>query len=204
MTARLNPAGGLVFRLERTQEEGETMQERRSRLTPQLIAEMGVAIALAAVLHIIKIWEMPQGGAVTLGTMVPLFIISFRRGPGVGFLTGALYAILEGWIISGGKYFYYPAQIILDYPLAYGLLGLAGFFPKYPAFGATVGALARYASHVVSGVVFFAQYAPKGQPVWLYSLGYNVGYLGPDFVVAIVLTLLVWERLSRLSAPVPA
>ncbi|MDQ7819522.1 MAG: energy-coupled thiamine transporter ThiT [Armatimonadota bacterium] len=167
--------------------------------SPRLVAEMGIAVALAAVLHLVKLWEMPQGGSITLGTMVPLFLISLRRGPVVGAVTGAVYGLLEGWIISGGRFFYHPVQVILDYPLAFGVLALAGFFPRYPAFGVTLGALARYASHVVSGVVFFAQYAPQGQPVWLYSLGYNATYLGPDFAVAILLTLLVWERLSRLS-----
>jgi thiamine transporter len=180
------------------------MEGTGSKLTPRLIAEMGIAIALAAVLHFIKLWEMPQGGAVTLGTMVPLFIVALRRGPGVGFVTGALYGILEGWILSGGRFFVHPVQVILDYPLAFGLLGLAGFFPRFPAFGVTVGALARYASHVVSGVVFFSQYAPKGQPVWQYSLVYNATYLGLDFVVAIMLTLLVWERLSKIPASAAA
>ncbi len=179
------------------------MPSSKSRFRPKLIAEMGVAIALAAVLHMVKLWEMPQGGSITLGTMVPIFIISLRRGPAVGVITGALYGLLEGGIISGGKYFYHPVQVILDYPLAFGLLGLAGFFPKHPAFGVSVAALARYASHVVSGAVFFAQYAPKGQPIWLYAFGYNATYLGPDFVVAIILTLLVWERVSRV-APQPA
>jgi len=169
-----------------------------------LVAEIGIAMALAAVLHFVKLWEMPQGGAITLGTMVPLFILALRRGPGVGVLAGALYGLLEGWILSGGRFFYHPVQVVLDYPLAFGLLGLAGFFPKYAAFGVTVGALARYLSHVVSGVVFFASYAPKGQPVWLYSLGYNATYLGPDFFVAIVLTLLVWERMSRLTPQMAA
>ena len=180
------------------------MTSTQSRFSPRLIAEMGIAIALASVLHLLKLWEMPQGGSVTLGTMVPLFIVALRRGPRVGILTGALYGIFEGWILSGGKNFFHPVQVILDYPLAFGLLGIAGFFPKVPAFGVTVGALARYAAHVLSGVVFFAQYAPKGQPVWLYSLGYNATYLGPDFIVAIVLTLLVWERVSKMSAQVAA
>jgi len=163
----------------------------------RLIAEVGVTIALAAVLHQIKLWEMPQGGSITLGTMVPLFILAMRRGPRVGFLAGALYGILEGWVLSGGKFFYHPVQVILDYPLAFGLLGLAGFFPKTPAFGVVVGSLARYACHVASGIVFFGQYA-KGQPVVQYSLGYNAVYLGPEFLISIVLTLLVWERLRRL------
>lgn len=172
---------------------------QRKGLDARLIAEMGISIALAAVLHLIKLWEMPQGGSITLGTMVPIFLIALRRGPAIGAVTGALYGILEGYILSGGRFILTPAQAFLDYPLAFGLLGIAGFFPKYPAFGVTLGATARYLAHVVSGVVFFAQYAPKGHPIWLYSLGYNITFLGPDFAVAIVLTLVVWERLSRMS-----
>lgn len=180
------------------------VSSRDNKLDARLVAEMGVMIALAAVLHLVKLWEMPQGGSITLGTMVPLYLVALRRGPLVGAITGAIYGILEGWIISGGRFFYHPAQVILDYPLAFGLLGVAGFFPKSPAFGVTLGAALRYLAHVLSGVVFFAQYAPKGQPIWLYSLGYNITFLGPDFAVAIVLTLMVWERLSRLTVqPIP-
>jgi thiamine transporter len=177
------------------------MQAVRTRAwDARMIAEVGVTIALASVLHMVKLWQMPQGGSITLGTMVPLFILAFRRGPAIGMIAGALYGIFEGWILSGGKNFYHPVQVVLDYPLAFGLTGLAGLFVRWPAFGVVVASLARYASHVVSGVVFFAQYAPKGQPVLLYSLGYNAFYLGPDFLIAIVLTLLVWERLGRVQA----
>jgi len=173
--------------------------QRERGINPRTVAEIGVAVALAAVLHLVRLWEMPQGGSITLGTMVPLLVLALRRGPGVGALAGALYGVFEGWILSGGRFFYHPVQVVLDYPLAFGLLGIAGFFPRSPAFGVTLAAAGRYLAHVVSGVVFFAQYAPKGQPVWLYSLGYNITFLGPDFAVAIVLTLLAWERLSRLS-----
>jgi thiamine transporter len=174
---------------------------REGLSSPRTIAEIAVAIALASVLHLVKLWEMPQGGSITLGTMVPLFVLSLRRGPVIGIIAGGLYGIFEGWVLSGGRFFFHPVQVILDYPLAFALLGVAGFFPRYPAFGVTLAAAARYLAHVVSGVVFFAQYAPKGQPIWLYSLGYNITFLGPDFAVAIVLTLLVWERLSRMSVP---
>ena len=176
------------------------MTQRDRLLSPRTIAEIGIAIALAAVLHLVKLWEMPQGGSITLGTMVPLFVLALRRGPAVGAIAGALYGIFEGWVLSGGRFFFHPLQVILDYPLAFGALGIAGLFRRHPAFGVTFAVAARYLAHVVSGVVFFAQYAPKGQPVWLYSLGYNITFVGPDFALAIVLTLLVWERLSGLSA----
>jgi thiamine transporter len=160
------------------------------------IAEIGVTIALAGVLHMIKVWEMPQGGSITLGTMVPLFILALRRGPLVGAVGGGLYGLFEGWIISGGKNFYHPVQVILDYPLAFAAAALAGFFPKRPALGVVTASVARFVIHVISGIVFFGQYA-KGQPVVLYSLGYNALYLGPDLLLALVLTLLVWQRLGK-------
>jgi len=175
-----------------------TQTARPGTWDARFIAEAGVSIALAGALHMVKLWQMPQGGSITLGTMVPLFILALRRGPVAGTVAGALYGILEGWILSGGKNFYYPAQVILDYPVAFGLLGLAGFFPRTPAFGVLIASLARYGAHVLSGILFFGQYA-KGQPVVLYSLTYNALYLLPDFIIAVVLTLLVWERLQRLQ-----
>jgi thiamine transporter len=160
------------------------------------IAEIGVTIALASVLHMIKLWQMPQGGSITLGTMVPLFVLALRRGPLVGAVGGALYGLFEGWVLSGGRFFYHPVQVVLDYPLAFATAAVAGFFPRQPVLGVVTASVARFLTHVVSGIVFFSQFA-KGQPVVLYSLGYNALYLGPDLLLAIVLTLLVWERLGR-------
>src|SRR3989304_6613505 len=85
----------------------------------RLIAEVGVTIARAGVLHMVKLWQMPQGGSITLGTMVPLFILALRRGPMVGLTAGALYGFFEGWILSGGKKFYHPGEAGPCYPLAF-------------------------------------------------------------------------------------
>lgn len=163
----------------------------------RFIAEAGVSIALASVLQMFKLWRMPQGGSITPGSMAPLFILALRRGPVAGCIAGALYGVLKGWILGGA--IIHPAQGILDYPVAFGLLGLAGFFPKTPVLGVLVASLARYGAHVLSGIFFFGQYA-KGQPVVLYALTYNATYYLPDLIIAVVLTLLVWERLGRLQA----
>src|SRR2546428_13177127 len=102
------------------------MERRDSKWDAKTVAEIGVAIALAAVLHLVKLWEMPQGGSVTLGTMGPLFIVALGRGPTVGVVAGALSGSFEGGGLSGGKFFYHPVQGVLAYPLAFCLLGLAG------------------------------------------------------------------------------
>lgn len=152
-----------------------------------VLVEVALTIALAAVLGMLRLWRMPQGGTVSLG-MVPLFVIALRRGPAVGVVTGALYGLVDFFIDP------YPpvhwVQPLLDYPVAYAMCGLAGVLAAAWARdvargrpsagvaravlpGVALGSLARYAVHVVSGVVYFGQYAPPGQPVLVYSLLYN-------------------------------
>lgn len=53
----------------------------------------------------------------------------------------------------------------------------------------------RMLSHVLSGVVFFAEYAGDQNP-WLYSIGYNATYLIPELIISIVILLLIWKPLK--------
>ncbi len=149
----------------------------------RLIAEIGLSIALAVVLGMMKVWQMPQGGEISLA-MLPLLVLSFRRGILPGLLAGALYGVLDAQL---NPFVVHWVQYILDYPLAYAVVGLAGVTASQLrssvgrsgrtvaliAGGTALGAIARYAAHVVSGAVFFGEYAPAGQPVVLYSAGYN-------------------------------
>ena len=79
-----------------------------------------------------------------------------------------------------------PIQFILDYPLAFAVLGLAGFFQKYPVLGVVVGGTARFVSHLVSGFVYFGDYAPPGMSPLVYSAIYNGSYLIPSSIVCAV------------------
>ncbi|MDI6712587.1 MAG: energy-coupled thiamine transporter ThiT [Anaerosomatales bacterium] len=151
----------------------------------RLLVEIALVVALAAVLNSIKLWRMPQGGTFSLG-MLPLFVLAVRRGPAVGVAAGALYGIVDFFVDP------YPPvhwiQFALDYPLAYAGVGLSGLLSpavvrarragssSWTAWllgAVALGAAARYAVHVASGVVFFAEYA-QGQPALAYSLGYNL------------------------------
>jgi thiamine transporter len=80
----------------------------------------------------------------------------------------------------------HPAQFILDYPLAFGLLGLAGFFERWPVVGVVVGVTGRFVSHFVSGVIYFAEFAPQGMSPIIYSAIYNGTYLVPSLIVCAV------------------
>jgi thiamine transporter len=166
---------------------------------------VGLTIALAAVLHAFALWQMPQGGSVSL-SMLPLFVLALVRGPVIGVVGGALFGIVD-FIME--PYVFHWAQVLLDYPVAFGLCGLAGVVTVALATrldaggrsgtvwalivaGVAVGAVGRYAAHVLSGVVFFASYAQElGQaPVW-YSLAYNSFVLVSAVACAPIAALIV-------------
>ncbi len=84
-------------------------------------------------------------------------------------------------------------QVLLDYPIAFGALGLAGFFRNRPFLGVNVGIAGRFVAHFVSGIIFFATYAPEGMSPIVYSAIYNGSYLLPELVISVYLTYLVAE-----------
>jgi thiamine transporter len=165
------------------------------KFNTQMLAEAGIMLAMAVVLsEFVKIFELSYGGSVTLGGMVPIFIFAFRWGGKKGMLVGAVYGILDMII---GFYSAHPLSILLDYPLAFGMLGLAGFFRKNTVGyigGIVTGVTGRFIMHVISGVVFYASYAvEKGQAPLIYSLTYNGSYLSIELVITIVLSLLIMK-----------
>lgn len=156
----------------------------------KMLVEGSLMIALAFGLHLLKIYQAPYGGSVTLGSMVPLLLFAFRYGVGPGVAVGAAYGMVN-FIVN--PYVVHPAQVILDYPLAYGLLGLAGLFRDNIYVGSAVGIAGRLIAHFLSGVIFFAQYA-KGN-VYLYSLVYNAQYLVPELIITVIVMRFALKRL---------
>jgi len=88
-------------------------------------------------------------------------------------------------------YIYHPAQVLLDYPIAFGLLGIAGFFRKRPLIGTSLGIIGRFLAHFLSGIIFFASYAPEGMHPAIYSAIYNGGYLLVELVISIYVIFLL-------------
>ncbi len=166
-----------------------TVQAKQTRI----LAEMVVFIALANVLYLISKFylpflRLPQGGRITIASMVPILWFALRRGLRWGVEAGIIYGLVH-MVISGDVY--YPTQIILDYPLAFGALGLAGAFQRRPFWGVGVGILGRFVCHFISGVVFFGQYAWPGWNAYAYSLVYNASYLVPEFIIDVFIIYLL-------------
>ncbi len=143
-------------------------------------------IALATVLGQIKIFEMPQGGSVTLFSILPIvvcgYLLGTRRGVMAGFCVGLLNLIF-------GPYVIHPVQLLMDYPIAFGALGLSGLTRNTKnglTKGYIIGIIGRYICAVLSGVIFFGAYAPEGFNAWTWSLWYNLTYLAAEGILTII------------------
>ena len=161
------------------------------------MTECAIMVALAVLCSFIKVWEMPQGGSVSL-TMVPLFVIAYRRGAVAGIVTGAIYGVIS--MLFAGV-IYHPMSILLDYVLAFALVGISGFFRKSTLgiiLGTTSGVAGRFISSLVSGAVLFAEYAPEGQNPWVYSLIYQATYLIPELIISILILLIIYNKANKL------
>ena len=180
----------------------------KKKSTTLFIVEVAIFTALAYLLDFLanilslRIW--PQGGSISIA-MVPIFLMAYRWGIKGGLLSGFLLGLLQ--FILGYSQIYTLLQGFIDYFVAFTAVGLAGVFAglvknalnqnkkgkwmTYAILGAFLGSALRYLCHVVSGIAFFGEYAPKGQPVAIYSLLYNGTYMLPSFIISAIIVVLV-------------
>lgn len=172
--------------------------------TTKMIVEAGIMLALSVILSRIKVYEAPMGGSVTAGSMIPIMLFSLRWGVGPGIVTGITFGILK---IILGAWYYSPIQVILEYPIAFGFLGLAGIFTSlgksktnytHAISGTGLAVMGRFICHFTAGMIFFREYAGSRNP-WIYSLLYQVQYLLPEFIVSAAILSLLWKPMSRLE-----
>ncbi len=178
--------------------------ERKSFLTTRMLVEGAMMIAIATVLSFIK-FKSPlwiNGGSVTAASMLPLIVFAYRWGGVSGIFVGAVYGLLQFAI---EPYAAHPLSVFLDYPLAFGLLGLAGFFMKNKSglisivIGITVGMAGRFIAHFLSGFIFFAEYAPEDMNAVWYSFVYNGSYMLPELFLTIIAFILVRKTIDALK-----
>ena len=170
------------------------LRMKKVTFTARMMAHIGLALALATILHAFKLYHMPQGGSITLGSMIPLLLMAFFYGPAVGYLTGFLYGLIN---LIQDPYILHPVQVLFDYPLPFMALGLAGYFKKRYLVGTVVGIIGRFIFHYISGIVFFASYAPPEVSPYLYSFLFNASYLSMECIVCVVIMrMLPIERIE--------
>lgn len=170
---------------------------KKIKFTPQLIARIGIVLALATLLKMLRLYHLPQGGSITLGSMIPILLIAFMYGPQVGCLTGFLYGVIT---LTMDPYILHPVQVLFDYPFPFMALGLAGFFNNRKWFGTSVAIFIRFICHFISGVAFFGSFAPEGMSPVIYSLLVNGPMIGIEGIICLViLKVLPLERIIYAS-----
>ena len=150
---------------------------------------------------------LPQGGSVCIG-MLPIFLYCARWGCKESFLASFAYGLLQ--LIFDGAYAWGPTSMLLDYVLAFGVLGVACLFRKQRGgvfVGTVVGCLCRFLVHFISGITIYRIYEPTelfnttfANP-YIYSAAYNGSYMAIDLVLCLVITALLYRPLSRYFAP---
>lgn len=161
----------------------------------------GITIALSFALSYVKLFSMPQGGSVTLASMLPLVIYAYIFGARKGVFVGVIYGLLQ---CMQSPQIYHPLQVVIDYPLAFGMIGLAGIvsnikgikspFVKF-IIGASIACVLRYLCHVVSGYYVFSSWAMEGYTALSWAFVYNL-YLIAELGIMLVAGGLIYSSKS--------
>lgn len=160
----------------------------KKKFSAKQLSFSAMAIALAMVTSMLKLWDMPMGGSVTLFSMLFIVLIGYWYGLGAGLATATAYGILQ--LIIDPYIISFP-QMLIDYVFAFGALGLSGLFSKskYGLIkGYLFGVFGRYVFAFLSGWIFFATYTPEFfNSSVVYSLAYNGAYLGAEALLTLIL-----------------
>ena len=177
----------------------------------QFVVEIAIYSAIALVLDFLAslyskvIW--PMSGSISIA-MIPIFITAYKYGLKGGLLTGLITGSLQILWAGGGTV--HPVQIILEYPVAYMLVGVAGIFKSavnknqgagklfYLSLGGIIGGGLRLIIHIIAGIIYFKAYTPDGLNVIGWSVIYNMGYMIPSIIISIVCVIILQKRLPHL------
>ena len=162
------------------------------------LVESGLLLAIATVLSLIKLLDMPYGGSVTACSDLPILLIAYRYGTGWGLFSSLVYSLLQ--LALGASTLSYcttplsvVAVILLDYVLAFAVYGLGGVFRKEGrsqgqalVLGALLVQGLRFVCHVISGCTVWAGLSIPTNAALIYSIGYNATYMLPELLVTML------------------
>ena len=191
----------------------------KSTVRTKKMVESALLVAFATVLSLFHIVEMPYGGSVTVASMLPIVLIAYRHGTLWGLGSGAVYAVLQQLLgLKNLSYFTtwqsILAVILLDYALAFIVVGLGGVFRRVIkqqntalACGSLLVCVLRYVCHVIAGATVWAGLSIPTEAALVYSLGYNATYMIPETIVLALAAYYIGslldfrqEQLTRLTS----
>lgn len=159
----------------------------------QKLTVSAMMIALSTVLSLIKVWEMPLGGAITLFSMLPVCLIGVSYGVKYAvipcFLYGAIQMMLGGVFGWGLTVTTLIGAILFDYLFAFTALCLSGLFKSKGTAGVvsgiSVACIVRFSCHFISGCIFFQSFEIFNNP-YLYSVAYNGTFMLPELILTVI------------------
>lgn len=184
----------------------------------RILAEGSMMIALATVLSMLKVIELPYGGSVTLASALPIALIGYRHGSLHGLFAGLVFGAIQLLLgLNTLSYFTTPVSIVaviaLDYLLAFAVLGLGGMFRRTVRsstgaliLGALLVSLLRFVCHTVAGATVWAGLSIPDEAALLYSLSYNATYMLPETIILVAVCLYLSQAIDftrRIPAPRP-
>lgn len=201
-----------------SRKEKKIMQTKSKDKVRKLV-ECAVMIALASALSLFPLMQMPYGGSVTLASMLPIIIIAYRNGIGWGLGSGFAFAFIQQMLGLNNLSYVSTWQsivavILLDYALAFVVLGLGGIFKgklggqnRELLFGTLLVCIIRYICHVISGATVWAGISIPTTAAMIYSIGYNATYMIPETIVTAVVAYYIGSmidfrsvKLARITA----
>lgn len=163
---------------------------KKTDLTLRKLIVTSVFVAISFLLYNIKFIRYPQGGGISLFPMLPIMLVGILYGRGTGLTAGLILGMMK---LMDGGYVIHPAQFMLDFILSTMALGLAGIFgdkTKTKLFlGCLIAVILSVGMNIISGVVYFGQYAPEGMNVFIYSCIYNLSSAGVEGLLTCMLII---------------
>jgi thiamine transporter len=180
------------------------MKKGETSSRTKILAEIIVFTALSAALYTMRPYSLPWGGAVTLGSMVPVMWLSLRRGTRIGFIAGAIFGVLalliDVVLLGGSAVVATPAQVIFEYPIAFGVIGLTGVFHRktvaFAVGGVAISVFIKFFIHYFVGVLVWPYFYtfPEEYGRWLWPAIYNGSFLAVEFIISAILISVLVKR----------
>ncbi|MEG1410121.1 MAG: energy-coupled thiamine transporter ThiT [Terrisporobacter sp.] len=186
----LAPIGYYIFKL------------KNYKLNTKTMIVIALFTAVHFVLSKIQFVQYPQGGGFNLLASLPILLVGILYGPMTGMTCGLVSAVVS--IIGGQLFIVHPAQFLLDYILPTMFLGLSGMFgsdtKKNILIGCTLAVTFKVITHVLSGCIYFSEYAPSGMNPLVYSLIYNITGEGIEgWLSSFVLTIIPLDKIRKMA-----
>ena len=154
------------------------------------MVEGAIMLAAAVILSMIKVYELPYGGSITAASMLPLVLYCVRYGCPRALVMTFAYGILQ-YLVGNGISIHW-ASLILDYAVAFGVIGFAGLFKRFRyglVYASVFAGIARFLMHFISGVTLWKDTMPETfSNVYYYSMVYNGSYMLPETILLVIIS----------------